>query len=248
LGEDSSGKRKYHNETFKGSKKDAQKRLTEIQREKDLGLVTDTKKHTLNDYLDIWLLSIAKPRLHHRSFEDYNDLMRRYIRTSIGKIKLTDLKSLQIQKLYSQMLESGLSARVVRYTHAVLRSALQHAFKINMIPRNEALFVQLPKQTRKEMDILSQSEVITFLEALEGKRFAVMFAFALATGCRPEEYLGLQWKDIDFEKGTAIIKRALITHRKGGGWHFSEPKTKQSRRTIPLPVSTVKELRAHRTT
>lgn len=48
------------------------------------------------------------------------------------------------------------------------------------------------------------------------------------------------------EKGTAIIRRALITHRKGGGWHFSEPRTKQSRRTIPLPVSTVKELRNHR--
>jgi len=56
----------------------------------------------------------------------------------------------------------------------------------------------------------------------------------------------LQWKDVDFEKGTAIIHRALITHRKGGGWHFGEPKTNQSRRTIPLPVSTVKELRNHR--
>ncbi|MGI8638328.1 MAG: site-specific integrase [Pyrinomonadaceae bacterium] len=96
------------------------------------------------------------------------------------------------------------------------------------------------------MDVLSQDEVISFLDALQGERFATMFSFALATGARPEEYLGLQWKDIDFEKGTAIIRRALITHCKGGGWHFSEPKTKQSRRTIPLPVSTVKELRNHR--
>jgi integrase len=68
----------------------------------------------------------------------------------------------------------------------------------------------------------------------------------LATGVRPKDYLSIQWKDIDFEKGTAIIRRALITHRTGGGWHFSEPKTKQSRRTIPLPVSTIKELRNHR--
>jgi len=96
------------------------------------------------------------------------------------------------------------------------------------------------------MDVLSQDEVISFLDALQGERFATMFSFAPATGARPEEYLGLQWKDIDFEKGTAIIRRALITLRKGGGWHFSEPKTKQSRRTIPLPVSTVKELRNHR--
>lgn len=38
----------------------------------------------------------------------------------------------------------------------------------------------------------------------------------------------------------------MITYRKGGGWYFSEPKTKQSRRTIPLPASTIQELRAHR--
>jgi integrase len=48
-----------------------------------------------------------------------------------------------------------------------------------------------------------------------------------------------------FEKGTAIVRRALITHRTGG-WHFNEPKTKQSRRTIPLPISLLKELKAHR--
>lgn len=246
LGEDAKGKRQYHNETAKGTKKDAQKRLTEIQREKDLGLITDARKQTLNDYLDDWLTSIAKPRLNHRTFEDYSDLMRRYIRKPLGNIKLAELKALHIQKVYAQMQENGLSARIVRYTHAVLRSALQHALKVNMLARNEAQFVQLPKQTRKEMDVLNQAEIAAFLKALQGERFATMFSFALATGCRPEEYLSLQWKDVDFEKGTAIIRRALITHRKGGGWHFAEPKTKQSRRTMPLPVSTIQELRTHR--
>jgi hypothetical protein len=35
LGGDASGKRLYHNETAKGTKRDAQKRLTEVLREKD---------------------------------------------------------------------------------------------------------------------------------------------------------------------------------------------------------------------
>lgn len=242
----SDGKRKSFCKTVKGTKRDAQKLLNQILRDADLGLLGDSQKQTLNEYLGNWLLFIAKPRLHQRTFEDYSDLMRRYVSESIGSIKLTDLRALHIQKLYGQMQEKGLSARIVRYTHSVLRSALQHALKVNMLPRNEAQFVQLPKQIRKEMDVLSQDEIISFLGALEGERLAAMFSFALATGCRPEEYLSLQWKDVDFEKGTAIIRRALITHRKGGGWHFSEPKTKQSRRTIPMPVSTVKELRQHR--
>jgi integrase len=84
------------------------------------------------------------------------------------------------------------------------------------------------------MDVLSQPEVFAFLNALQSERFGTMFTFALATGCPPEEYLSLQWKDVDFEKGTVITRRALITHRTGGGWHFAEPKTRQSRRTIPF--------------
>lgn len=246
VGRDENGKRRYDTQTVKGTKKDAQKKLNEMLRDADLGLLGDARKQTLNEYLDTWLETIAKPRLQYRTFQDYGDLMRRYVREPLGNIKLADFKSLHIQKLYGQMQKKGLSARIVRYTHAVLRSALQHAVKVNMLPRNEAQLVQLPKQTSKEMDVLNQDEVVAFLDALQGNRFATMFSFALATGCRPEEFYALQWKDIDFEKGTAIIRRALITHRKGGGWHFSEPKTKQSRRTIPLPVSTIKELRNHR--
>lgn len=246
VGRNEKGKRRYENRTVKGKKSDAQKKLNKLLREADLGLISDAQKQTVSEYLDTWLSTIAKPRLHPRTFGDYGDLMRLYIREPLGKIKLSNLKALHIQKVYAGMLERGLSPRRVRYTHAVLRSALQHAVKVNMLSRNEAQLVQLPKQTRKEMDVLSQDEVIAFLEALQGNRFATMFSFALATGARPEEYLSIQWKDIDFEKRTVIIRRALITNRKGGGWQFSEPKTKQSRRTIPLPVSTVKELKAHR--
>ncbi len=40
--------------------------------------------------------------------------------------------------------------------------------------------------------------------------------------------------------------RGQIIEKSKGVWHFSEPKTKQSRRTMPLPPSVVKELKAHR--
>src|SRR4030095_11964931 len=103
----------------------------------------------------------------------------------------------------------------------------------------------LPKLIKGEMCSLTVEEVGKLLSALEGDRLAVIFAFAVATGMRPEEYLGLQWKDVDLTKGTVTVQRALIW-RKGGGWYFSEPKTSRSRRTIPLPPSMVKQLASHR--
>lgn len=63
---------------------------------------------------------------------------------------------------------------------------------------------------------------------------------------RPEEYLGLQWKDVDLSKGIATVQRALVRNRSGGGWTFTQPKTARSRRNIPLPASVVSALVAHK--
>ena len=63
---------------------------------------------------------------------------------------------------------------------------------------------------------------------------------------RPEEYLGLQWKDVDTEKGSVTIQGALVWNRKGGGWSFTAPKTAHSRCSIPLPESVMKKLGAHK--
>ncbi|MGI8494553.1 MAG: tyrosine-type recombinase/integrase [Pyrinomonadaceae bacterium] len=246
LGRDTNGKRKFNNKTVKGSKKDAQKVLNSMLRDADLGLLGNSLKQTLNEYLDVWLETIAKPRLQYRTFKDYGDLLRRYVRESLGNIKLSDLKAVHIQKLYGEMLERGLSPRIVRYTHATLSSSLKEAVKLDILPRNVATLVQLPKMNPKEMDVLSKDETILFLETLEGERLATVFSFALASGMRCQEYLGLQWKDINFEQGTATVQRAVVWHRTGGGWHFSQPKTAKSRRTIPLPSSVMQELRRHR--
>jgi integrase len=116
-----------------------------------------------------------------------------------------------------------------------------------MLPLNPAQSVELPKRTRREMKTLSPDEVTSFLKAAKEDAHGLIFAFALATGMRPEEYLALQWKDIDFQKGTATVQRTLCWRRqKGGGWYFGEPKTAQSRRTVPLLATIARELSRHK--
>lgn len=64
---------------------------------------------------------------------------------------------------------------------------------------------------------------------------------AWGTGLRRSEILGLKWDDIDFKKGTLTVRRTLV--RVKGGYKFGEPKTKKSRRTIPLPEQVTLELK-----
>ena len=160
---------------------------------------------------------------------------------------MSDLHPLDIQKLYNDMQDRGLSARTVRYVHAVLSSALKQAVKWHMLSRNCCDAVESPRVTRREMQALSPEQANRFLGAAAESDHGIVFSFALATGMRPEEYLALKWSDIDLEKGTATIRRTLVW-RKGGGWYFGEPKTSRSRRTVPLPASLVRSLLTHRRT
>jgi integrase len=202
---------------------------------------------TIDEYLNKWLEAAARPRLSERTFADYSEVLDRYVRPNLGPQKLCQVSPLEIQKLYSEMLERGLSARTVRGAHAVLSSALKQAVRWRILFLNPAQSVELPKRARREMKALSPGEATAFLEAAKEDPHGLVFAFGLVTGMRPEEYLALQWKDIDLQQGRATVQRTLCWRRqKGGGWYFGQPKTSQSRRTVPLPASIVRELGHHK--
>ena len=247
LGRDSrAGKRRYHNHTVRGTKKDAQKYLNAVLREKDLGTFVEPVKITLDQHLDQWLETAAKCRLSEGTFASYEYMLKRYVRPLLGYRKLATLSPLDLQMLYNALQSRGLSARTVRYVHSVLSSALKQAIKWRMLTHNPASAVDVPRHERREMRAFSPEEAGRFLAAASGDRYCVLFAFALTTGMRPEEYLSLQWKDLDLKTGITSVQRTLIWRRKGGGWCFGEPKTPRSRRTIPLPASVVRALATHR--
>lgn len=235
LGRDpSTNKRHYHNHTIHGSKKDAQRYLNGVLREKDLGTFIEPSSMTLNEYLNHWLETAAKPKLRERTYIEYKALLQRYVRPNLGGKKLSDIHPVNIQALYTE-LQKKLSARTIRYTHAVISSAFKQAVKWRMMAINPASLVELPKQVKKEMKALSPEDAKRFLQVSSQERLGFLFAFVLNTGLRPSEYLGLQWKDIDLEKGVLMVQRSLVWRSKGQGWYFTEPKTLRSRRNIPLP-------------
>ena len=244
MGRDVKGKRQYLNQTIKGKRKDAETYLSKTLTEISTGTFVEPSPLTLNDYFDKWLEAAARPRVSRRTADGYAGLLERYIRAPLGGKRLDGLKALDIQKVYGGMQARGLSARVVRHTHSALHNALRQAVKWGMIVRNPSDFVELPKVPHKERRVLSPDEAADFLTAADMMPHGLIFEFALLTGMRPEEYLALQWADVDFERSTAQVRRALVRHKKS--WSFEEPKTARSRRTVYLPAPLMQKLAAHK--
>jgi integrase len=200
---------------------------------------------SLDDYLDKWLETAAKPKLRAKTHRDYEALLRRYVRPVLGSRPVSTIKPLEIQGLCADMLQRGLSARTVRFTHAVLRAALHQAVKWRLVSLNPADSVDLPKQARGEIQVLNPQQAREFLEAAKQDRYHVLFALALTTGMRPSEYLALKWPDIDFTKGTVSVARTLEPI-KGGGWQFADTKRAPSRRAVKLQDWVIELLKKRR--
>ncbi len=245
LGRDANGKRKYFNKTIHGTKKDAQKYLTAKTREKDLGIFVEPALMPLNEFLDRWLSEIAQNKLRARTFDTYQSLLNCHVRKILGAKRLSDIQAYEVQKLYNDMKKANYSPKTIRHVHNVLSSAFKQAVRWKMLMQNPCEFSELPRMEKVEMMYFTPKETTKFLEAAKDDKFFPAFLLAIETGMRPEEYLGLQWKDINFENKSLSVRRALVV-KKGGGFIFTEPKTKKSRRSIPISNTLIKNLKAHR--
>ena len=203
--------------------REAQAYLTRRLRERDLGRDLEGAKITLNEYLDRWLETAVKPRVREKTCQDYEGMLRRYVRPSLGERLLMALRPLDLQTTYQQMMQRG---------HAVLRTAMRQAVSWRLLLECPADGVKLPLQPRPEMQALTVEQVRVFLQAALATPHGPALAVAVATGMRPSEYLGLKWQDIDWPRQTVSVVRRL--RRFNGRWCFADTKRSRSRRPIKL--------------
>jgi len=244
-GRDSKQKRRYVSKTIRGTKKDAQKYLNQKLREKDLGIPLEQSKEFLDDFLDRWLSDVVKGRVRPNTYSSYEWVLSAYVRPELGSRKLPDIKAPDIQRLYRQMRDKGLSARTIRYAHTVLSSALGQAVKWHLLAVNPCRHVELPKKQKPEVGYFTAEQARAFLAAAEGDRLYALFLVAIECGLRPEEYLALRWKDVDLERNSLQVRR-VINFLKGGGFVFDDPKTKTSRRSMHISDQLADALAAKR--
>ncbi len=247
MGKDAIGKYKQQWISIKGTKKEAEQRLSEILYQIDNGTFLKPGKTTLAEYLNKWLLDYAKPNLSPRGYERYESIIRVHLIPSLGNITLTQLRPNHLQSHYTTKLNNGLSALTVRYLHTVIHKALQTALKRGLVVRNVADGVDAPRARRNDMQTWDEYEVNRFLETTKNSPYYQLFYLALFTGMRRGELLALRWRDIDFLFGQISVNRSLH-HLQGGkygdgSYVFTQPKSERSRRTIALSPSVILTLK-----
>lgn len=238
------GKKKQQWISVKGTKKEAEKKLSEMLHQLDTGTFMKPGKITVAEFLERWIEDY-RPNLSPRGFERYVGIIHRHLIPGLGSIPLTQLRPEQIQGHYTALLNNGLSAGTVNYHHAVLHVALQTAVKWGLLQRNPADAVTTPRVRRNEMQTWDEDDVGRFLEGAKDTPYYALFYLALFTGMRRSELLALRWQDVELISGQIYVSRGL--HRlKDGSYVFTEPKSARSRRTVALPPSASLLLREHR--
>jgi integrase len=229
-------------ETFK-RKGDADKRLNELVRRRENGMLFAPSRDSLGSYLENWLRDIVKPNLSPRTVEGYESIINKHIiPAKVGKIPLTQLKPPDIQGYYSDKLQSGLSNRTVLHHAMCLHGALRNAVKTGLVPFNICDATTPPKAVKKEMQIMNEKEMQIFLELARNTRYHTLFYLALFTGMRRGELLGLKWSDIDLLGMQISVNRSLY-QLANGEIIITKPKTNKSRRLISLTPSTCEVIR-----
>jgi len=157
-----------------------------------------------------------------------------------------------LQNFYNEKLaagradgKGGLSTRMVRYLHAIIRQALQQAVKEGLLARNVADATSPPTVKNKQMQPLTEEELLTFFETAREDRLFAAYVLAATTGLRRGELLGLCWDCVDLEHGIITVQRQLIPLKDGLSLEETT-KSKSGRRSITLTDDAIRELKAYK--
>lgn len=209
------------------------------------------------EWIDFWYQYYCKIGLKITTQEGYESRIYKHIIPKLGDIPLNKLTQNDLQKFYTDLkqngrlqyadtLGKGLSDRLVRSCHANCRTALQRAVDDGLIKTNPAVGCKLPPKKAREMQVLNKEELKRFFIQAKYDGYYEIFIMVLATGMRRGEDMALKWKDLNFETGQLDIGRQVS--RVKGKLIITEPKTKDSIRSIILPPNILNILKEYKKT
>lgn len=256
-GYDAKGHQNTHTKTVKcPNEKQAEKEYALFVAEIEKGQVASSGKMTLDDFISIWLEKHAERQLAPKTALRYKQLLTSWIIPALGHIRLDKIKPPQILDFYNNLTENGirkdgkpggLSPRTILHIHRLLHTILQAASQWEYLNINPASKVQAPKAKQANIQIMDEEQIKVFILELDNAelKWKLMSLLILTAGLRIGEALGIEWRHINWEKGTLSIEQSS-QYIDGVGIITKSPKNTSSERLISLPESVIGLLKQYR--
>lgn len=240
--DETTGKTKYR-VRIANTRREADRLLAETIREREAGM--NLSKMTLETFLGRWLKA-QRMRVKASTLRSHESHIRLYINPALGKLAIDKITPSDVERMMAGIVDRGLSALTARHVRTTLRKALGTALRDNLVSRNAAASVELPRLEHRDMTALTRDETARLIATCVEANTAVadVVIVAVTTGLRQGELLGLSWNNLSLDAVYPGLEvRNSLTRSHDGGWEVGETKTKQSRRHVDLGVDAVAALR-----
>jgi integrase len=253
------GKRKIQYVSFRGTKREAQAKLTDLLSAVGKGTYVEPSKITVAEHVRARVGHraaaydpAAKTGISPRTAERYCELVENQIVPHIGAKLVQKLKPLDVESWQTTLRTSGrkggaggVSTRTIKHAHRILSHALDDAVKNDLASKNVAKIEGAPKVDDTEVPVVPKERIGELIDKLRGRAMYARAITSLFTGLRRGELLAPPWSDVDLDAKVWRVRVAL-EETKAGGLQIKAPKTKAGRRDVSLPDIVVEALREHR--
>ena len=150
----------------------------------------------------------------------------RYVRDTIGRRLLKDIKYSDIKEFYSYLLEErNLSISTVNSVHTLLHPVFSMAVRDDIIRKNptDDIMKELCGSwtyEKKERVVLPREQAIALLDFVESHpifyHWLTILTVLIGTGMRICELCGLRWVDADLKKREISINHHIVYKRWAG--------------------------------
>jgi integrase len=222
---------------------EARAQLAKIQASVSTGTYVHTAKLTLDKVCEDWLLS-KQHALKPATISGHRSKLA-VLRAELGDMNVQKLAKSDLDGLVSRLRAGEVeghrawSPRSCNYLLHLTQTILDDQLAQGAIVRNVARLVDRVAGDPKTFRTLTDQEMFAILD--KDSRDRHLWALALY-GFRRGEIAGLRWEHVDLTAGSVAIAENRVAF--GKQIEIGTPKSKASRRTLPLPAEVIELLKA----